>query len=370
MTKKIKVFNEDSTAHRTGNYPLFFGEESGLYDSINQPHPYLYDLVEKLKQLDWSPDDVDLTQTRMDLLNCDENTRKFMLYNLAYQWSLDSIATSIPTLLAPFVTNSEYGHLLARIGENEMLHSQTYSNIVRQCVRDPQEVFDMIYKHEEVLSRSEVVHKALSDLKRIGAEYTLGLIKEEEAIPYVLKGVVAIYALERISFMSSFSCTFALAEQEFFVGAARLVQKILMDEMIHYEGGRYVLQDVLLKEQKWKELFNEIKAELSDIVNGVVDQELSWNTYLFEDGRSLVGLNKTLLNEWVKYNAQEVINALELKQSFTKITVNPLPWFEQNWMDLNSHQNANMEADATNYQVSSVSRDTSNMCLDDLDFDL
>ena len=369
MTKEIKVFNEKSTVYKTGEYPLIFGEQAGLYDNINQPYPYLYDLVEKLKQLDWSPDDVDLTQTRMDLLNCDENTRKFMLYNLAYQWSLDSIAMSIPTLLAPFVTNSEYGHILARIGENEMLHSQTYSNIVRQCVRDPQEVFNMVYKHEEVLTRSEVVHKALSDLKRVGAEFTLGLISDKDAKPYVLKGIIAIYSLERISFMSSFSCTFALAEQEYFVGAARLVQKILMDEMIHFEAERYALQEILLKNKEYIEIFTGIKEEISAIVHGVVDQELSWNKYLFSEGRNLVGLNKTLLDEWVKYNAQEVIDNLGLEQNFRKITKNPLPWFESNWMDLNSHQNANMEADATNYQVSSVSRDTDGLDLSEFDLD-
>lgn len=370
MNKDIKVFNDKTTAHRTGIYPLFFGEESGLYDNINQPYPYLYDMVEKLKQLDWAPDDVDLTETRMDLLKCDEGTRKFMLYNLAYQWSLDSIATSIPTLFAPFVTNSEYGHLLARIGENEMLHSQTYSNIVRQCVRDPQEVFDMVYEHEEVLHRSEVVHTVLSDLKRVGAEYTLGLMSEDEVKPYLLKGLVAVYALERISFMSSFSCTFALAEQSYFVGGARLVQKILMDEMIHYEAGRYVLQDILLKDKTFKGMFDEMYDEMKAIVDGVVAQELSWNTYLFKDGAHLVGLNKTLLNEWVKYNAQDVYTNLSIKHTFRKITTNPLPWFEQNWMDLNSHQNANMEADATNYQVSSVSRDTSKVVFDDFEFDL
>ena len=34
MSKDIKVFNEKATAYKTGNYPLFFGEEVGLYDSI------------------------------------------------------------------------------------------------------------------------------------------------------------------------------------------------------------------------------------------------------------------------------------------------------------------------------------------------
>jgi ribonucleoside-diphosphate reductase beta chain len=366
----ITVFNQKSTAHKTGDYPIFFGQEPSLYDSINQPYPYFYELMEKLKQLDWSENDVDLTQTRMDLLRCDINTRNLSLFNLAYQWSLDSIATSIPTLLAPFVTNSEYGHVIARIGENENLHSVTYSNIVRQCVPDPQEIFDMVFKHEQVLERSSVVSKALADLKEVGAKYTLGLITSEEAKPYVIKGLVAIYALERISFMSSFACTFALAEQEYFVGMARLVQKILIDEMIHFETQRYALS--ILKESKdFDYIFEDYKQELTDIVSGVVKQELSWNKYLFSSGRSLVGLNEGILNDWTRYCAQDVYDNLEFDQPFRKTVTCPLPWFETDWMDLNSQQNANMESDATNYMVSSVSREAENIDFSDLDiFDM
>ena len=352
----VTVFNEKSTAHKTGHYPLFGGEEPSLYDNINQPYPKFYDLMEQLKQIDWSEHDIDLTETRMDLLRCPKELRELMLFNLAYQWSLDSIATSIPTLLAPFVTNSEYGHVLARIGENENLHSVTYSNIVRQCVPDPQEVFDMVFKHEEVLERSSVIGQVLGDLKMVGAEFTLGLKTFEECKPYILEGVIAIYALERISFMSSFACTFALAEQEYFVGGARLVQKILQDEMIHFETQRYALE-ILQEDPMFSDLFVTYKEKHLAIIDGVVYQENSWNKYLFQGGRGLVGLNEGILNDWVRYNAQEVCDNLNLKPNFRATKTCPLPWFESDWMDLNSQQNANMEADATNYMVNAVSRE-------------
>ena len=364
MSKKnITVFNEKGEAHKTGDYPLFGGEEASLYDSVNKPYPYLYELMEKLKQNDWSPQDVDLTQTRMDLLRCNENTRELMLLNLAYQWSIDSIATSIPTLLAPFVSNTEYGHLVARIGENECLHSESYSDIVRNCVPDPQEVFDMVYKNEQVLERSKIIAEVLSNLKKVGAEYTLGIKTFDECAPYILKGLIAIYSLERISFMSSFACTFALAEQDYFVGAARLVQKILIDEMVHFEAQRYALREILLKDEYWVNIFNTYKTECEIIVGGVVSQETSWNKYLFSGGRSIVGLNEGILNDWTRYCAQDVIDNLNMSQMFRKTVTCPLKWFEADWMDLNSQQNANMEADNINYMVSAVSRDVSDVDL-------
>ena len=369
MKKEITVFNEKGTAHITGDYPIFFGEEPSLYDSVNQPYPYLYDLMEKLKQLDWSPDDVDLTQTRMDLLRCDSNTRNLMLYNLAYQWELDSIVTSIAALLAPFITNSEYGHLVQRISENECNHSVTYSNIVRQCVPDPQEVFDLVFKHKEVLERASIVGKVLGELKEVGAKYTLGMMTSDECRPYLLKGMVAIYALECISFMSSFSCTYGLAEQEYFVGAARLVQKINIDELIHIEAGRFVLQEWMLKDPLWIPVYNQYKGELTEIVDGVVSNELNWNKYLFSEGRSLVGLNEGLLNDWTRFNAQDVYDNLGLKQSFRRTITDPLPWFAEDWLDINKVQNAAMESDPTNYMVGAVSKDVSSADFDmELDF--
>ena len=355
---EINVFNKNTTAHKTGKYPIFGGEEPALYDSINQPYPKFFDLMEQLKQIDWSQDDIDLTETRMDLLRCPKELRELMLFNLAYQWSLDSIATSIPTLLAPFVTNSEYGHVISRIGENEMLHAVCYSNIVRQCVPDPQEVFDMVYEHEEVLERSSIIGEVLGTLKKRGAEFTLGLKSFEECKTAVIEGLVAIYALERISFMSSFACTFALAEQEYFVGGARLVQKILQDEMIHFETQRYALE-ILQEDDNFKEVFVNNKQRHSDIINGVVNQETSWNKYLFSGGRNLVGLNEGLLNDWTRYNAQEVCDNLNLKPNFRVTKKSPLPWFEADWMEINNHQNASMESDPTNYTVNAISREVS-----------
>lgn len=356
MKEELTVFNDKATAYKTGIYPLFGGEEPSLYDSVNMPYPKFKDLMEQLKELDWSPQDVDLSESRMDLINMTKEMRELSLLNLAYQWSIDSIATSIPSLLSPFITNTEYGHVILRIGENECNHADTYSDIVRQCVPDPQEVFSMVFENDKVLDRSEVINKTLSELKQAGAEYTLGLKTFEESKPYILKGLVAIYALERISFMSSFACTFALAEQGYLVGVSRLVQKILIDEMIHFETQRYALQDILLKDSKWKLVYEEHKESISDIVYGVIEQEMSWNSYLFNEGRVIVGLNENILNEWTLYCGQEVVTNLGIPHKENLIKECPLPWFEQDWMDLNSQQNANMESDATNYMVSAVSK--------------
>ena len=133
--------------------------------------------------------------------------------------------------------------------------------------------------------------------------------------------------------MSSFACTFALAEQNIFQGIAKLVQKIAQDEQVHVMMDEAVLE-ILLKDDEWKMLLHENRIAIYEIIKTVIDQELDWNRYLFSEGRSIVGLNKTLLDEWVLWNAQDLYQFLGLQNPNPRIAKNPLSWMD-NWFDLN-----------------------------------
>lgn len=352
----MTVFNQQNNAYETADYPLFLGQPLALHDSIHKVYPALFDAYKELKSVDWSEDEVDLTQSRMDLNSCPPKMREIMTLNLAYQWELDSIASrSIAPLIAPFVTNSEFWTMECKRTENEVLHTLTYSEIVRQCYNDPAEVFELVMKNQQVLDRGTTVAKIFDDLKRVGAEYTLYPEKytRQELMKYLVSAYVALYALEQIEFMSSFACTFALAEQQQFVGIARLVQKICNDEIIHARKMNRNVLDGMLADPDGFVAFLNNKDFMKSIVDEVVSAELKWNSYLFSEGRRVVGLTEDLLNDWVKFNAQVVYEFLGLDQPFDTIKESPLPWMED-WFDIDVVQNANQEADATNYKLNSV----------------
>lgn len=364
----MSVFNEKNAGHITGNYPLFLGEDRGLYDNVHVNHPRIFQLYEELKAIDWVHDEVPLTQTKMDLLSVDEMTRDIMLLNLAYQWRADSaIGNSLSTLLQPFITNSEYAHAVSRIAENENLHALTYSNIARQCLPKPQEVFDLVYKTEQVLGRANSAILALGELDKVGCKYKLGLMTKDECRPYIFKGVVAIFALERISFMNSFAATFSLANQQLFVGAAKLVQKVCQDELIHFEIARYAVKDVL-KDPLFTNAVKQVMPEVLQMLKEIRDQERVWNKFLFSEGRSVVGLTEEKLNLWCDYNIQNVYQSLGQAIPFESVEKDPLPWFATDWVDLNSHQNANMEVANSNYALNTIVDDGTDIEIDD-DFD-
>jgi len=352
----MTVFNINNNAYKDKKYPLFLGQVPGIYDSINVNYSKFYDLFEKLKSIDWTHNEINLSGSRLDLLHCSESTKQIMLKNLAFQWELDSIASrSIAPLLAPFVTNSELWLLISKISENENLHALTYSEIVRQCVPNVEDIFKEMMQNEKILNRGTKVLNTFDNLQKIGAEYTLGILNTESDYKYMMKAIflfyVALYSMERIQFMASFACTFALAEQGLFLGMSKYVQKIMKDELtVHAEHDKNVLKilmDTVEDHNFWMD-------ESKQIIDEIVNTELAWNTYIFSEDRSIVGLNKELLDEWVLYNAKEVYKTLKIKSDFKFPNSTPLVWFTNNWLDLNKVQNANQETDSTNYKLSST----------------
>ena len=348
------MFNQSNTEWKEGKYSLFLGQEPALFDSINVNHPKLFQLYKQQKASDWSENEISLEQSRIDMLTCPSETRDIMLKNLALQWEFDSIASrAIAPVFAPFVTNSELWAALLKNTEIEVLHALTYSEIVRQCISDPQEIFTEIMNNQSIMDRSSPVNTALGQLCKAGAQYSLKLIDKDQAYPIVMRGMVALYCLERLQFMASFAATFAVVEQGYFQGIGKLVQKIMQDErFVHAEVDKLAIEIELSTErgQKW---FKEDRLLVAEMLDAVVQAEYDWSDYLFSEGRKVIGLNPVIMKEWIQFNAQDVYSTFEIVPEFAKIKKNPIK-FMDNWLDLNKNQNAQQEADSANYSLNII----------------
>jgi ribonucleoside-diphosphate reductase beta chain len=352
----MSVFNVKNTEWKTGEHSLFLGQQPALYDSVNVRYPKIFSIYKLQKSIDWSEDEINLEQSRLDLLNCPKSTYDIMLETIAFQWEADSVASrAIAPLLAPFVTNSEYWAAVQKVSEIEVLHALTYSEIVRQCVLDPNEVFSRVMYNNNVLDRLNVVAAVFEDLRITGAKYSLGLVDNNQSTYNVIfKAIVALYCLERLQFVASFAATFAIVEQGYFQGIGKLVQKIMQDEIgCHAELDRLVIE-IELKTERGQIAMTECYDDIVNIITCIIDSEKSWNRYLFSDGRSIVGLNVSLLDEWVDYNASAMAETF-MPSSFVidSPKSNPLKYMD-NWLDINKFQNAQQEADGNNYALNTI----------------
>lgn len=364
----MTVLNLKNNQRKLGDAPLFLGQELGLYDSINVAHPELFRVYKGLKSRDWSEDEVSLAQDALDFETCSQGQYDIMIKTLSWQYEADSVASrAIAPLLAPFVTNSEYWAGISYISQNEVLHALTYSEIVRQCIKDPEEVFSEIENNDHITSRGLYIVKVFDELQQMGAKYILGLVTKDdpEVREILVKAVFALFCLEQIAFMSSFACTFALAEREVFMGIAKLVQKIMIDEKDHSKYGELTIK-ILLKDPAWKKTFEVLSKDwIPNFFYECLSEEHSWSEYIFSEGRSILGLNTPLLKDWVNHKACVVADVVGIEFK-DRVDVNPLPWMDT-WMDIDSIQSPNQEIENTNYLLNSITDDVGD---EEMDFDL
>lgn len=357
----MAIYNVNNTGHLVSEVPLFLGEQLGIHDTINIRHQYLVDLFNYLKSIDWSETaDVNLDKDRAQFKKVPAQIKDIMIKNLAFQSELDSKASrAAGVLIAPFISNSELWRLDVKIQENELLHAATYTHIIKMCLDSPKEFFDEVYKNEKVTNRASVISDIFNKVQELGAKRTLGLVSDSECEEHIVKYWVAMYALERIQFMVSFAATFALAEQDYFLGIAALVQKILKDEYaVHAKRAMYVVK-ILQKELP--HIFTKFEKALLQVVEDVVESEDLWAEYLFSEGRQVLGFNQTLAKEWVRYCTNEVLDTLGFE--LYDVKDNPLPYMDK-WINVDKIQVAAQETQITNYKLNSYIDDTEDFWFD------
>lgn len=358
----MAIFNTENTAHATGHYPVFLGQPMGLYDSITKQHPELFNLYKLQKAQDWSEDEVDLSQSITDFKMCSKSTYDVMVQTLMWQWEADSVAAqAIICLFSPFISNSECFAAMMKQSEIEVLHALTYSDIVRQCLPNSREIIADIMSNQNILERSSVIVEHMRHLEILGAYYRIDpdQVDREELRRAILCAMFALIGLEGIEFISSFACTFALVQTGIFVGIGQLVQKIMLDEMLHTKMDFAVL-DALLKDPEWRASFEAIKPKIRSILDEVRHKEYRWSDYIFSEGRAIIGLNVPLLNAWTDWNCAPIYDYFGIERDFESPVKDPLPMMDI-WMNPKKQQNANQEQTNTDYKLNTAVDDTGDM---------
>lgn len=345
---------------------LILGEQLGLKDTINIQHPKLVDLYDKLKSQDWVEDELNMEQDRLDLMNAPDSIKDLFKLNIAYQFEIDSLLSeTYCTLLAPFITDSQYADMLGIIQYNEALHARSYLFTIRKVFPEPNEIFELINRIEKIQGRSEVTFKVLEDLKVAGAKYILGEIEnDQELFNTVFKGIFAFYILEKFNFMSSFATTFIIPEayNGLMMNSSKQVQKIAQDELLHWQAGEYVVKQLIENDPRGKIALEQCREELEQILEESLQAEYTWSEFILSEGREVVGLNTTILKEYVDWNMKETKRTL----GFYTGPKEELPLkFMQQWLDLDSVQHANQESSNNNYLLNTVVNDLD----DDLDLE-
>ena len=98
------IFNIHKSDYKSTD--LFLGQSGGLLDSINRPYPELFAMYKKMLSLRWDENEFDYVSCNSEFKTCSRGMYDAMIYNLAYQWEADTVASkSIVPILAPFAVD-------------------------------------------------------------------------------------------------------------------------------------------------------------------------------------------------------------------------------------------------------------------------
>ena len=354
----VNIFNTNKTDYNTPS--LFMGQPLGLFDSINKPYPKIFDLYKKMKSLDWSETDFPFTSCNVEFKTCSKSTYDIMLRTLAWQWEADSIASrTISVVTAPFVTNNELQAAWQEVAKSETVHALTYSEIVRSSFDNPEEVFKEILAIKEAFNRTQVVTTVIDKAYITGHKLALGLVeRNQQTYNDIFMFTVAMFALERVQFMPSFTVTFAIGETGAFMPIAQAVQRVCQDE---YEV-QSVLDKTILEYEMQNEYglmaFNQCREQIQELIDDVVETEFAWIDYLFSEGRQLTGMNPEKLKNVVLFFAKDMYNFFGMKSKYELPTTNPVRFLEH-WIDISKIQGSPQEQKEGAYLVGAVINDAS-----------
>ena len=365
----MTVFNTEEV--ETTKQPMFFGKPLGIQRYDNYKYPVFERLTTQQLGYFWRPEEVSLQKDRSDYQTLRPEQKHIFTSNLKYQVMLDSVQGRGPGMaFAPYCSLPELEGCMKVWEFMEMIHSRSYTYIIKNVYSDPSEVFDTILKDDRILERALSVTQAYDAFINEAHEYDQSNMWKDgwkgsyvsQSTIYELKrklfrAVANVNILEGIRFYVSFACSFALGELKLMEGSAKIVSLIARDENQHL----VITQQILNKwrngdDPDMKKIFKEEEPWFYKTFENAVNQEKLWSEYLFKDG-SMIGLNEKLLQQYVEWIANKRMKAVGLKPVYDIAQrANPLPW-TQHWISSKGLQVAPQETEVESYVVGGIKQD-------------
>ena len=365
----MTVFNTEEV--ETTKQPMFFGKPLGIQRYDNYKYPVFERLTTQQLGYFWRPEEVSLQKDRSDYQTLRPEQKHIFTSNLKYQVMLDSVQGRGPGMaFAPYCSLPELEGCMKVWEFMEMIHSRSYTYIIKNVYSNPSDVFDTILTDDRILERAQSVTQAYDDFINGAHEYDQSNMWKEgwrgsylsESTTYELKrklfrAVANVNILEGIRFYVSFACSFAFGELKLMEGSAKIVSLIARDENQHL----VITQQILNKwrngdDPDMKKIFKEEEPWFYKTFENAVNQEKLWSEYLFKDG-SMIGLNEKLLQQYVEWIANKRMKAVGLKPVYDIAQrANPLPW-TQHWISSKGLQVAPQETEVESYVVGGIKQD-------------
>ena len=367
----MTVFNTEDVD--TKKQPMFFGKPLGVQRYDNFKYPSFENLTKSQLGYFWRPEEVSLQKDRGDYQTLRPEQKHIYTSNLKYQIMLDSVQGRAPGMaFLPYCSLPELEACMEVWSFMEMIHSRSYTYVIKNVYADPSDVFDTIIKEPKILERAATVTGSYDDFINEAQQWgqsslwrdmdssldtSLPVLEMKEVKRKLYRAVTNVNILEGIRFYVSFACSFAFGELKLMEGSAKIISLIARDENQHLaitqniinnwrKGDDPEMVQIMKEEEEWTyQMFDKC-----------VNEEKKWAEYLFKDG-SMIGLNDKLLYQYVEWVANRRLRSIHLKPQYDiPAKNNPLPWTEH-WISSKGLQVAPQETEVESYVVGGIKQD-------------
>ncbi len=364
----MTVFNPNPT--NTKEQPMFFGQPLGVQQYTTFKYPVFDRLTQTQLSFFWRPDEVSLQKDRSDYPTLRPEQKHIFTSNLKYQVMLDSVQGRGPSMaFMPYCSLPELESAMEVWGFMEMIHSRSYTHIIKNLYANPDEIFSTILTDDKILSRAQSVTSSYDSFINEAIPFAqggwahaldgAGTFKDEryELKRKLFRAMMNVNILEGIRFYVSFACSFAFGELKVMEGSAKIISLIARDENQHL----VLTQNIINKwrdgdDPEMKKIYNEEIEHSRKMFENCVNEEKAWARYLFQDG-SMIGLSEPLLAKYVEWICNRRMKAIGLKPLYDIPARNhPLPWTEH-WLKSKGVQVAPQETEVESYVIGGIKQD-------------
>mmetsp|Transcript_38329 Transcript_38329/g.84086 ORF Transcript_38329/g.84086 Transcript_38329/m.84086 type:complete len:352 (-) Transcript_38329:201-1256(-) len=264
-------------------------------------NPEIWEMYKKHQACFWTAEEIDLSHDNTDWEQLSDPERHFIKHVLAFFAASDGIV--LENLAGQFSTEIQLPEARAFYGFQiamENIHSETYSLLIEQYIRDPAEK-DRVFNAIETMP--PVQEKA---------QWAVQWMNRESSFA---ERIVAFAAVEGILFSGSFCAIYWLKKRGLMPGLTFSNELISRDEGLHTEFACLL----------YRTLQNPLPEDVvHTIVRGAVDVE---RRFICEAlSCDLIGMNSELMSRYIEFVADRLLEALGHTKLFG--AVNPFDWME------------------------------------------
>ena len=315
---------------------------------LNQLVPFKYDWAWQ-KYLDgsanhWMPQEINMTNDIVLWKSEDgltEDERVIVKRNLGFFSTADSlVANNLVLALYRLITNPECRQYILRQSLEEAIHTHAYQYCIESLGMDEGEIFNM---YREVPCVARKASWGLKYTQEISApDFKTGTVETDKQL---LRNLIAFYCvLEGIFFYCGFTQILSMGRRNKMTGTAEQFQYILRDESMHVNFGIDVINQIKIENPHlWDD---QMKSDAAQMILEGTELEIQYARDTMP--RGVLGMNASMMEEYLKFIANRRLTQLGLDEEFTGVT-NPFPWMSE-IIDLRKEKNF-FETRVTEYQV-------------------